>query len=128
MDGPNGILYDKFNNRLLVCYFREKSTIDVVDIVKKKIEILTPTDLDNLDGITMDELGNCYVSSFGPGSFKEGFKKEGSIWKFNQSFKGNATKIITGLLGPADIYYNKKKKEIAIPLFLDNKIEFMNLE
>lgn len=128
MNGPNGIIYDKFNNHLLVCYFREKSTIDMIDIKKAKIEILVQTDIDNLDGITLDELGNCYVSSFGPGSFKEGFKKEGSIYKFNRSFKKKAIKIKTGLLGPADIYYNKKKKELAIPLFLDNRIEFLNLE
>jgi len=128
MDGPNGIIYDKFNERLLVCYFRKNSTIDEINIKEASIKTLVSTKYDNLDGITLDELGNCYVSSFGPGDFKMGFKEQGTIYKYDKTFKNEPSIIITGLYGPADIYYNAKKKELVIPLFLSNKIEFLNIE
>ncbi|MGD8778423.1 MAG: hypothetical protein PVH88_05625 [Ignavibacteria bacterium] len=128
MDSPNGIIYDKFNNRLLVCYFREESRIDEINIKESTIKPLITPPYDNLDGITLDELGNCYISSFGPGSFNVGFKNQGTIIKYDNSFKEEPLAILTDLYGPADIYYNNGKKELVIPFFLENRIQFIDIE
>jgi len=60
--GPNGITYDKSKNRLLVCYFAEKATIDEINLEDSTISTLIKTKFTSLDGITLDEEGNCYIS------------------------------------------------------------------
>jgi sugar lactone lactonase YvrE len=127
MKSPNGIVYDKLDKRLLVCYFREKSTIDEIDIEEPAIRTLISTGFDNLDGITLDEKGNCYVSSFGPGNFQTGFKYQGTIYMYDKYFREKPEIISSNLFGPADIYYNSYKSELLIPLFLSHRIEFLNL-
>ena len=127
-DSPNGIVYDRFNDRLLICYFRENSAIDEINIRESSTRTLIETHFDNLDGMTFDESGNCYISSFGQGSFSVGFKKEGTIYKYENTFKNEPLAIITDLYGPADIFYNIKKKEIVIPLFLVNDIMYLNIK
>jgi len=122
LDNPNGIIYDKRNNRLVVCYFREMAVIDEIKLDNPKISTLVSSNLENLDGITQDELGNFYISSWGKGSFKEGFSKHGTIYKYDNSFKNTPEIVLTGLHGPADIYFNAHKNELAIPLFLDNEV------
>jgi hypothetical protein len=36
----------------------------------------------------------------------------------------SATKLIGGVNAPADIGYNASRREVAIPLFSDNRIEY----
>ncbi len=127
-DDPNGIIYDKLNNRLLVCHFREKSQIDQINLEDSSISTIALTEFYNLDGITLDDLGNCYVSSWSKGSFSDGFKKEGIIFKYDNLFKQKPEIIYTGLLGPADIYFNVNKNELVVPLFLENNVMFLPLK
>ena len=127
-EDPNGIIYDKLNNRLLVCHFREKSQIDQINLKDSSTSTVALTGFDNLDGITLDESGNCYISSWAKGNFSDGFKKEGKIFKYDNLFKQKPEIIYTGLLGPADIYFNISKNELVIPLFLENDLVFLNLK
>ena len=127
-EDPNGIIYDKMNNRLLVCHFREKSQIDQINLSDSSASTVVLTGFDNLDGITLDEFGNCYISSWSKGNFSDGFKKEGKIFKYDNLFKQNPEVIYTGLLGPADIYYNISKNELVVPLFLENNVMFLSLK
>lgn len=126
-EDPNGIIYDKLNNRLLVCHFREKSQIDQINLEDSTITTVALTGFNNLDGITLDESGNCYISSWSKGNFSDGFKKEGIIFKYDNLFKKKPEVIYTGLLGPADIYFNINKNELVIPLFLENDVMFLSL-
>jgi sugar lactone lactonase YvrE len=125
---PNGIVYDKLNNRLLVCYTREKSPIDEISLKDSSISTVVQTGFDNLDGLTLDEQGNCYVSSWGPGSFAAGFKAVGTIYKYDNLFTEEPTIVSTGYLGPADIYFNVWKNELVIPLMLENRVSFLPLK
>jgi sugar lactone lactonase YvrE len=125
---PNGIVYDKLNNRLLVCYTREKSPIDEIRLKDSTMSTVVETGFDNLDGLTLDELGNCYVSSWGPGSFAAGFKTVGTIYKYDNLFTEEPTIVSTGYLGPADIYFNVWKNELVIPLMLENRVSFLPLK
>jgi len=126
--GPNGITYDKTNNRLLVCYFVEKSTIDEISLKDSTISTLLSTDFTNLDGITLDEKGNCYISEWGPGSFESGYSKECKIYKYDNSLKKEPELISSVHHGPADIYFNKYKNELLIPSLLANTLEFISLK
>jgi sugar lactone lactonase YvrE len=124
-DNPNGIVYDKSNHRLLVCYFREKAPIDGISLEDSTISTIVLTEFDNLDGLTLDELGNCYVSSWGSGSFATGFEKQGTIYKYDNLFINEPAIVSTGYYGPADIYFNIEKNELAIPLFLEDSVKFL---
>lgn len=126
LDNPNGIVYDKYNNRLLVCYFKEKAPIDEINLEDSTISTVVLTGFDNLDGLTLDESGNCYVSSWGSGSFATGFEKQGTIYKYDNLFINEPAIVSTGYRGPADIYFNVEKNELAIPLFLENSIKFLS--
>jgi len=126
--GPNGITYDKLNNRLLVCYFVEKATIDEISLEDSTISTLVRTEFTNLDGLTLDKGGNCYVSAWGPGSFETGFKKQGTIYKYDNSFKKEPTIVSTGHYGPADIYFNIWKNELVVPSLLADTLEFLPLK
>jgi sugar lactone lactonase YvrE len=125
---PNGIVYDKSKNRLLVCYFREKAPIDEIKLKDSTISTAVQTGFTNLDGLALDELGNCYVSAWGPGSFAAGFKTEGTIYRYDNLFTEEPTIVSTGYLGPADIYFNVSKNELVIPLFLENSVKFLPLK
>ncbi|WP_075186191.1 SMP-30/gluconolactonase/LRE family protein [Teredinibacter haidensis] len=122
LDNPNGIIFDKANNRLVMCYFEEDSPIDQITLKDAvRTEIIKPG-FDNLDGIAIDELGNFYISSWGAGSFSTGFKKEGTIYKFDNQFSVKPKAVSTGHHGPADIFYSLEKSELIIPLFMENDI------
>ncbi len=126
--GPNGIIFDKANNRLIICHFREKAGIDAIPLDDLELSPILKTDINNLDGITLDEQGNFYMSSWEAGSFSEGYPREGKIYKFDNQFKNKPVVVIDGLHGPADIYFNKAKQELVIPLFLDNEVRFESLK
>jgi len=126
--GPNGITYDKMNNRLLVCYFAEKATIDEISLEDSTISTLIRTEFTNLDGITLDEEGYCYISEWGPGNFESGYTKQGKIYKYDNSFKKEPELISNIHHGPADIYFNKYKNELVIPSLLADTVEFISLK
>lgn len=125
---PNGIVYDKSNHRLLVCYFTSNASIDEIELEDLSTTTLISTQYCNFDGITLDNDGNCYVSSFGTGDYKNGFNKDGAIYKFDKYFDDEPKVLLDNLHGSADIYFNIIKSELAIPLFLDNEVIFIKLE
>ena len=128
LDNPNGIIYDKTNNRLVLCYFRENAPIDQITLADSVLSSIIKTELDNLDGIAFDESGNFYISSWGAGSFSTGFKEQGTIYKFDNQFKKEPVMVSTGYHGPADIYYLKEKRELIVPLFLENNVKYQILK
>lgn len=126
--GPNGITYDKSKNRLLICYFVEKATIDEINLEDSTISTLVRTEFINLDGITLDRDGNCYISEWGQGSFQKGYKKDGTIYKYDSSFAKEPEIVSSGHHGPADIYFNIHKSELVIPSLLADTVEFISLK
>ena len=127
-DNPNGIIYDKINKRLVLCYFRENASVDEISLVDSVLSSIITTELDNLDGIAIDDSSNFYISSWGAGSFSTGFKEEGTIYKFDNQFKKEPIQVSTDHHGPADIYYSKEKRELIVPLFLDNDVKYQPLK
>jgi sugar lactone lactonase YvrE len=126
--GPNGIVYDKSNNRLLICYFVEKAPIDEISLEDSMISRIITTEFTNLDGIVLDCDGNFYISEWGPGSFETGYTKKGKIYKYDNSFKKDPEIVSNVHHGPADIYFNIWKNELVIPSLLADTVEFISLE
>ena len=126
--GLNGIIYDKSNNRLLVCYFIEKAPIDEISLEDSTISRLVSTEFTNLDGLALDEEGNCYVSAWHAGSFEKGYTKKGTIYKYDNSFTKKPEIVSSIHHGPADIYFNKEKNELVIPSLLADTVEFISLK
>lgn len=114
---PNGITYDKQNDRLLVCSYRENFPIQAISLLDSTVTTLFETDLDYSDGITLDNAGNIYFTSWGTNS----------IYKLEENALSPEI-IYTNDGGPADIYFDEVNSVIAIPLQRDNDVDFLEVE
>ena len=93
---PNGIIYDQPNNRCVFVNWGASAPIMALDVTSAATSTITTTTLSNCDGIAKDGAGNYYVSSWGLNG----------ISRFNNTFTGGPTTVVTGLSSPADICYN----------------------
>jgi hypothetical protein len=103
---PNGIFYDKPQNRILVCSYRANSPIQAISLVDTTVSTLVTTSLSYCDGITKDKYGNCYVTSW----------HTNRIYLFDSTFSGPPRSVYSNSCGPADISYDVKHGMLAIPL------------
>jgi sugar lactone lactonase YvrE len=118
LSGPNGLLYDKENDRLLVCCWGSNAPIYAVDRNSGALMLLKITPLTNLDGLAEDSKGNIYVSSWG----------SNSVYRYSKSFATAARLVSGNFSGPADISCRKFDNRIAIPNFNDNTIDHIDLD
>ena len=123
--GPNGILYNKYTHSLIVCNFTENALIQSINLKDSTISVLDSTKFNNLDGLTIDNQGNVYVSFWDSGSFKTGFTHNGSVYKYDNAFKNSPQLVTSNLYGPADIFYNAYKNELIVPLLLGNEVKYI---
>jgi hypothetical protein len=117
INSPNGIYYDGSLQRLLLVSYRNNSPIQAVNIGNQQLSTLQTTSLNNLDGITMDDSGNVYISSWGTNA----------IYKVDKSFNQTPVKIDSNFNGPADLMFNTYSKLIAIPDMNNNSLIFHNV-
>jgi hypothetical protein len=102
---PNGIIYDQPNNRCVFVNWGTSAPIMAFDITTAATSTVTTTSLGNCDGIAKDGTGNYYVSSW----------TLNGISKFNNTFTGGPTTVVTGLNSPADIFYNTITDTLGVP-------------
>jgi hypothetical protein len=102
---PNGIIYDQPNNRCVFVNWGTSAPIMAMDITTGAVSTITTTTLSNCDGIAKDGTGNYYVSSWGLNG----------ISRFNNTFTGGPTTVVTGLSSPADIFYNTVTDTLGNP-------------
>ena len=112
---PNGVFYDYINNRLLVVCWGWNAPIYEVDTESGTYNTIINTGLSNLDGITMDQCGNFYISAW----------SSNAIHKYNSDFTESEI-IIEGMSNPADICFNGSDNIIGIPNSGNNTVEFIN--
>ena len=115
LSSPNGLLYDGPNNRLLVCHFRPNSPITAVRLSDGAVSTVRATPFSNLDGVTEDNAGRVYVSSWG----------SGSVYRYDRLFRNPPVTVSSGHRGPADIFYNKLRNILAVPNFNANTVRFI---
>jgi hypothetical protein len=116
---PNGILFDASNNRLLV--ISEGSAggpILAISLVDTSAVPVAYTDLTACDGLAEDDEGNIYFSSW----------TTNRVYRFDKDFSGPAEVVSTGHNDPADIFFNKRYSELAIPCFTGNTVDLITVE
>ena len=112
---PNGVVLDPMYNSLYVVTWGNNASIYEVDFTTEEFYTATTTDLNNLDGISMDECGNFLISAW----------STNSIHRFNNDF--SESEIVTdGLSYPADIIYDQLNNFIVIPNSGNNSVDFFS--
>ena len=111
---PNGVYYDHMNDRLIVVCWGSNAPIYEVNLANNTYSTIINTGLWNLDGITMDQCGNFYISAW----------SSDAVHKYNSDFT-NSEIVIDGLSEPADIDYNEIDNIIAIPNSGNNTIDLI---
>ncbi|MCP4631374.1 MAG: T9SS type A sorting domain-containing protein, partial [candidate division Zixibacteria bacterium] len=71
----------------------------------------------HLDGITQDNEGNIYFSTW----------QTNSVYMYDSLFSNPPELVFSNPNGAADIFYNKIKNELAIPVMWSNRIEFLQI-
>ena len=115
---PNGLVFDKANNRLVVVSWGANAKIKAVDLSSNTLSTLTTTALTNIDGITLDGQGNFYIASWSPDK----------IVKYNNDFTQSEDIAVTGLNNPADVCYALETDTLAIPNTGANNILFVGFQ
>jgi sugar lactone lactonase YvrE len=115
---PNGILFDKPNNRLLVLNGElSGGPIVAVDIIDSSLTTIVNTNLTAIDGLTADQYNNFYFSSW----------TTDKVYRYDASFTNPPEVISSGHNNPADIFYNQLDGVLAIPNFDANSVDFISI-
>lgn len=117
IEKPNGIVYDRPRWQMFVVNNAHQSPILSVDVRDNSVSIFMDTLFSNLDGITIDDLGRIYFSSW----------SEEMIIEIPQEQNRMITDL-NGYKGAADIYYHKPGNELIVPLLTSNRIERISLD
>ena len=115
---PNGIMYDHPNNRLLVlnCLLSYRPIISV-NLEDSTISTVVNTNISSIDGLTSDNNGNFYFSSW----------ITDKVYRYDESFTNPPEVVSSGHIDPADIFFNKLNNILAIPNFNSNSVDFVQL-
>lgn len=113
----NGLLFDEANNRLLVCQWIEDSPISAIDLDDYSLTPVVNDGLDLLDGLTEDNEGNIYVSSFGTDR----------VYRYDEHLSSPPEIASANHIDPGDIFYNKQDDILAVPNINGHRIDFVTL-
>lgn len=102
---PNGIYYDGANNRCVFVNWGSTARVQAMSLADSTVSTLYTTSTSNIDGITRDQQGNWYITTWGGNALR----------KFDPSFSAAPTSVMTGLSSPADIDINAAGDSIGIP-------------
>jgi sugar lactone lactonase YvrE len=117
LSSPNGLYFDSAHNRLLLVSSRSFSPLQAVSLHDSTVTTIVYTGISILDGLTMDEYGNVYFSSW----------NTHSVYKYDSTFTNPPEQISVHSPEPADIYYNPLNDVIAVPIFYGNYIDFVEI-
>ncbi len=115
---PNGILFDEFNNRLLVlnCLL-PRYPIKAIDMIDFSQTTVVETGLNSIDGLTIDNNGFFYFSSW----------STDKVYRYDPDFTIPRDIVSYGHTDPADIFFNKQDNVLAVPNYTSNKIDFIDV-
>lgn len=121
-NGANGLLFDEANNRLLYTDDTPQtgSQISALDIATNtSVPLIANPNFQGLDGLTVDHLGNYYVSSW----------STNEVYRYDPIFTASivASTGHNGVphSGPADIFYDQVNNVLAVPNFTANTVDFI---
>lgn len=110
-DSPNGLLFDKLNNRLLIGTYEQNAKIVQYDFSTQNYSTVVTVNFFGVDGITMDCQNRIYVT-------------DGShLIRFDLPLGSSQPVVVADSLpGAADITYNRRTAEIVIPNMQGNTL------
>ncbi len=120
---PNGLYFDASLNRLIIVTFHANANIMALNLETMELTLLKTTDTDYLDGITRDNVGNYFISSWGA---LPQTPTSGKIYKFSPDFS-SSTVYASGFNGPADILFDTTNNVLVVPISGDNAVRFIVL-
>ncbi len=112
LTGINGVWLDQNENRLIAVFWRNNSPVSSISLEDGSVSTLLSTSFSNLDGITQDNCGDFYFSSWG----------SNSVYKVKSDFTEDAEVVLSNLNGPADIFFDQNTQQIWVPNFNSNSI------
>lgn len=118
---PNGVVYDRRGNRLLVATWGSNAKILNLDLTPGATpSTLINTALTNIDGIALDCHGAIVVAAW------SGCSSGGCLRRFDPPFNlaTTAQVIVDGLSNPADIDYDWVSADIGVPQSGNNSLSF----
>jgi sugar lactone lactonase YvrE len=115
---PNGIMYDKQNDRLLVlsCGLPNRPLLSV-NMEDSTVSTVVNTGTNANDGITADDIGNTYFASW----------STGKVYRYDESFTNPPEVVSSGHSGPADIFFENQSNIIAVPNTNSNSVDFIQI-
>jgi streptogramin lyase len=111
---PNGIIFDEYNNRCVFVNWGSNAPVKSLNLDSNTVSTIIPTTLSNCDGITRDNDGMYYISSWG----------NQSIVRYDSSFSSPYVVVVPSMNNPADIFYNKQSDTLGIPNSGNNTVVF----
>ncbi|MCX6258743.1 MAG: T9SS type A sorting domain-containing protein [Bacteroidia bacterium] len=114
---PEGLYYDIDSSRLILVSFIANSPVQAINPVTGIVSTVRTTSINQMDGLTMDNDGNYYASSW----------NTNNVVKFDHNFLNAPVEIANSFSGPGDIYFNPYRMEIAVPNFINNTLDFISI-
>jgi hypothetical protein len=115
---PNGILFDAQTNSLMVCSWGSNARIRSVSLDGSSVSVLITTPFANLDGITEDNAGNIYVSSF----------TGNAVYGYNRTFTDPPVLVSDGHDGSADIFFDRVNHILVVPNYYSDAVDFLDMD
>lgn len=109
LSGPNGITWDAANNRLLIVSFAGNSIMSWTPGERTPSTVVSGPG--QFDGVEVLSDGRVLVSSWA----------DSTVHVLDAS--GALQPLITGVPAPADIGIDTRRNRVAVPLFMDNRVE-----
>jgi SMP-30/Gluconolactonase/LRE-like region/Secretion system C-terminal sorting domain len=115
---PNGIIYEKDKNRLVLVTWGSNAKVMAVSLADSTVSTLKTTPFSNIDGVALDRAGRFYVAHWGGNA----------VHRYEPDFLQPPVSVATNLSSPADIYYNQKTDTLAIPNSSGNTVRFIGFQ
>ena len=113
---PNGIYFQKRYNRILLVSLINNSPIQSISVADSTVSTIVYTGRHDLDGITEDNEGNIYFSSWGTRS----------VYFYDSLFTNPPQFLYYNANAPTDIFYDKVNILLAIPVMYSNMVVFLS--
>ena len=115
---PNGIVFDAPNNRILVVSVEAQGRpIHAVNLEDSTVTVAVFTNLPAMDGLAFDSEGRLYISSW----------YTDAIHRYDQSLSNPHEVFSSGHPDPADISVDFTNNILCIPIFYQNRIDFVEI-
>jgi hypothetical protein len=117
--GPNGIIYDHINDRLIVTKWVSETNamcrLMTINLHDSTLALAANPSLGGLDGLAMDSRGRLYFSSW----------QTDAIYRYDSDLTNPPVEFSSGHDEPADISLNPAETVLAVPNFYWNTIDFV---